>query len=423
MFSDEDSVSVGDTEVLIIGGGVIGVCCAYYLALAGRRVLLLERGEICSGCSYGNAGWIVPSHCIPLAAPGVLAKALKWMWNPESPFYLKPRLDWQLFKWLLGFAAACNPRKVKSAMPLLRDLTRASMKLYAELATRLGLEFGYRQTGSLMLFDTQNGLEQGQHDSEALAEVGIRSSVLTADEVRTREPGVVPKIAGGVYYHEDAYIDPAEFVRGLAKRAEDHGAKILTGTKATGFRLQDDRIAEVKTSAGNFSAATVVLAAGAQSGLFAQMLQINLPIQPGKGYSFRLASRHFRPLLPLLLSESKIAITPMGEKVRFSGTLELTGQDTRINQRRVNAILSNTARYLSIRCQLPQEQWSGLRPCTPDGLPVISRSSTLKNLVVATGHAMIGISLGPITGKLVAQLVCKEVPQIELSQLSLSRFA
>jgi D-amino-acid dehydrogenase len=416
-------VLVSDPDVLIIGGGVIGVCTAYYAAKMGRTVTLIERGEICSGCSSGNAGWLVPSHCIPLAAPGALGKALKWMWRRDSPFSIKPRFDWTLLKWLVAFAAACNDRKVRNSIPVIRDLTFASLKLYDELNSLSGVTFGYRRDGCLAVFSTPTGFADGQRDAQLLRDHGIASQVLGKEEVVQREPSITPKIAGGICYPEDGQIVPVDFVHALAKKAQEAGAGILSSTRVIGFNQANGNIREVKTTRGNFHPRTVVLAAGADSITMARMLRINLPVQAGKGYSFSISSSSFCPARPLLLSEAKVAITPFGDKVRFAGTLQLSGLNNTIDLTRLNAIRESSSRYLA--SSLPQnlnEQWSGLRPCTPDGLPIISFAPTVPNLAVATGHAMLGVSLGPVTGKLTAQLVSGEPPDLDLSALALSRF-
>lgn len=414
---------VNDPDVLIIGGGIIGGCSAYYAAKAGLAVTLVERGDICSGCSWGNAGWLVPSHCIPLAAPGVLSKGLKWMWRANSPFSIRPRLEWGLIEWLIAFAAACTERRVRTSVPIIRDLTFASLKLYDDLSSLSGMSFDYRRDGSLMLFATAKALAEGQRDSQLLRENGIASVVLSTEEVLQQEPSIMPTIAGGICYPEDGQILPVEFVRSLAKLAQGFGANVLPTTTVTGFDLANGKISGVQTNRDEFRPKVVVLAAGADSSTLARMLRTNLPIQAGKGYSFSIPASDFCPTRPLLLSEAKVAITPFGEKVRFAGTLELSGMDSTINATRLNAIRQSSSRYLSPR--LPEtldEQWSGLRPCTPDGLPVISFAPTVRNLIVASGHAMLGISLGPITGKLAAQLACDEPPDLDLSGLSLSRF-
>jgi len=410
-------------DVLVIGGGVIGVCAAYYAANEGRRVTLVERGEIGSGCSWGNAGWVVPSHCIPLAAPGVLAKGLKWMWSSSSPFSIRPRLDLGLMRWLVAFVAACNENRVRKTIPILRDLTFASLDLYRELYSLEGMSGGYSEDGSLMLFATKRGLAEGRRDAEMLGENGIRSQEWGSAEIVEREPSIVPGMAGGIFYPDDAHLLPGDFLDGLARTCEGLGVEIMRSTSVTGFDLEKEQISVVRTTQGDFRPECVVLAAGCESSTLGRNLGLDWLIQAGKGYSFSISSSTARPSKPLLLSEAKVAVTPFGDKVRFAGTLELSGLDYSVNEKRLNAIRDSSSKYFVQSLPLiVEEKWSGLRPCTPDGLPIISPVSRVKNLIVASGHAMLGISLGPITGKLVAQLACHEPPDIDLSSLSIGRF-
>jgi D-amino-acid dehydrogenase len=410
-------------ETLVIGGGVIGVCSAYYLATAGRHVTIVEKGEICSGCSYGNAGLISPSHSIPLAAPGVLRKALKWMFDAESPFYVKPRLDLALISWLWSFGAACKESRAREAMPLLRDLGRASLELFQRLAAIQELDFGFRQNGLLILFRSRSGYRQGLEEAGLLRQVGIDSDVLSAIDVRDLDPTILPTVFGGVYFPQDAQLIPVDFVRGLTREAEKLGARICTSTEVLGWETSGRRITAVKTTRGDFRPHDVVLAGGAWSPLLSRDLGITLPVQAAKGYSITIKRPDNYPRTPLLFSEAKVFATPMGENLRFGGTLELAGLDLSVNRRRVDAVMRSLNHYISeIKNPEVVEIWRGLRPCSPDGLPIIGRSSRIENLIIATGHAMLGMSLGPITGKLVSQLLSNETPMIDVTALRSERF-
>lgn len=412
-----------DPEVLVIGGGVIGVCAAYYAAKAGASVVLLDRSTICSGCSRGNAGWIVPSHCIPLASPGALVKGLKWMWSQTSPFSIRPRLDWSFVKWLVAFAGACTETKVRESIPVLRDLTFQSLALYQELCAVDGVKCRLRNDGSLMLFATREGLEEGKREADLLGGHGITSEVWNAEQVIHNESQISRQIAGGILYPQDAQISPSDFVESLSKTAQQMGAQVLASTPVTGFRMEGNTISAVQTTRGEFRPRTVVLAAGADSPSLVRPFGIRLPIEAGKGYSFRVPSQHFNPSRALLLSEAKVAVSPFGDHTRFGGTLELSGLDYTIDTARVSAVRESSNRYLSARLPAAvDEEWSGLRPCTPDGLPIISTIPSLRNLVVASGHAMLGVSLGPVSGKLAAQLALGEQLELNVEPLRASRF-
>jgi D-amino-acid dehydrogenase len=411
-------------DILVIGGGVIGVCSAYYLASAGRHVTLVEKGEVCSGCSYGNVGLISPSHSIPLARAGVLAKALGWMLRPESPFYIRPRFDLELFTWLIRFAAACREHVVRKGVSVLHDLSLASLGLYQQLAAIPGLDFGFRRDGLLTVYISRRGYEEGLKEAQLLQEGGIEANVLSGVEVREREPSISDSVVGGIYFPQDAQLIPADFVRGLARECMRAGVEIRSSTEVLEFETSGQRISAVRTTRGDFWPEQVVLAGGAWSPSIIHGIQITLPIQAAKGYSITVKQHEYCPRSPLLFSEAKVFTTPMGNTLRFGGTLELVGLDMSVNRRRLDKVMRAARSHLSGVDGLELlEIWRGLRPCTPDGLPVVGRSHRIENLVVAAGHGMLGMTLGPITGKLVCQLVCRETPMLDVGGLGPDRFS
>ena len=407
-------------DVLVVGGGIVGICCAHFLARRGKSVAVVERGDVASGCSFGNAGLVVPSHSLPMAVPGALARGLRWMFDPESPFYIQPRLSPSLISWLWKFRSACTEERVKAAMPVLRDLHQASLALYEKFE---GFSFGYARRGLLLVYRSGHGLEEGAAEARQLGEVGIQSTILDAGGVRASVPQLRPEIAGGVLYPGDAHLDPLAFVQGLAERARAAGVRLLTGTEVLGFTTKGRTITGVRTSQGDLVADQIVLAAGSWSPSLHRDLRLRIPIQAGKGYSITLPRAGENPAVPLLLMEARIAVTPLGDRLRLAGTLEMAGLDGSINERRVEAIRRGACEYLEgLNTQDPGQVWAGLRPCTPDGLPILGRPRAYDNLILATGHAMIGVSLGPISGSLVAQIACGEKPEIDLQLLHPDRF-
>lgn len=411
------------SEFLIIGGGVIGVCTAYYLAARGREVTLVEKGDIAAGCSYGNAGLVVPSHSIPLAAPGALRSGLKWLLDPESPFYVKPRADPGLVTWLARFVAASREEPMHRGLAVLRDLSLASRALFDELAALDGLDFGYQQRGVLLVFYSQHGLEGGREEAKILQQHGLAAQVLDGPQVRNLEPALRPDVVGGVRFPDDAHLNPAAFVRGLAQQVMVNGVRVETGVEVLGFETAGKQVTRVQTTHGDIVAGQVILAAGSWSPALARHLRMHVPIQPAKGYTLTVKRPDTCPTYPLILGEARMAVTPLGDVLRFGGTLELAGFDESINWRRVAALQAGVRRYLAGMEDLDLvELWRGLRPCTPDGLPILGRAPALPNLIVAAGHAMLGMSLGPITGKLTAQLACGEQPDLDLAPLRLERF-
>lgn len=410
-------------DVLVIGGGSIGVCCAYFLADKGRGVTVIDQGPIGAACSYGNAGVIARSHIIPLPAPGVLLNGFKWMFDPESPLYIKPRLNLPLLSWLVRFSIACRATPMLRTMSLLNDLIRASMDIFEELASRGGSDFHFTHKGSLAIYSTHDGFEEGVRQAEFVAPYGIVSNVLDLGGVREIEPKIQRRIVGGIYMKDDAHLNPSEFIGWLASQAQDRGVSFLTATEVLGFEKSSGRISTVRTTRGDFQVDQVVLAAGAWSRTLAIDLEVSLPIQPAKGYSITVKSEQRDGSVPLWLSESKVVATPMGGILRFAGTLELAGLNFSINRRRLETIRRAAREYLvDVDEYDTVEIWRGLRPLSPDGLPIVGKSRKWANLIFATGHGMQGISLGPITGKLISQLVANETTSIDMTCLSEDRF-
>ncbi|CAB1069034.1 hypothetical protein JY97_06305 [Alkalispirochaeta odontotermitis] len=413
------------TETLIIGAGAIGVCCAFYLNALGKDVLLVEKDDICSGSSYGNAGLIVPSHSIPLAAPGVIGQGLKWMFKPHSPFYIKPRLNRDFLTWLWHFWRGCNIQHARRSIPVLHDLHAASLGLFHELAKLDGLNFGLVKKGMLELFNTRSGYDKGIKNIHLLKEFGIENRSLPPKELAAFLDGIRTAAVGAVYLTQDAHIIPDCFVQQLAGYIEDKGVRLLTSCEVLDFETSGRHVNRVKTTRGNIQAEEIVLAGGAWSTELARLLQLKLSIQAAKGYSITYKRPAQCPALPVMLAESKVVLTPMEDTLRFAGTLELSGFDQTVNLGRVQAILDAVCAYFpdmdpgSLELL---EIWRGLRPCSPDGLPYVGRAPRLDNVIIAAGHGMLGISLAPITGKIISQLSTSDNPSFNMAALSLERF-
>lgn len=413
-------------QVIIIGGGVVGLCSAYYCLQRGWHVTVLERnGSERDGCSYGNAGMIVPSHFIPLAAPGMLALGLKWMWNPESPFYVKPRLSTDLLRWGYQFWKAGTQQRVDQAAPVLRDLHFASRECYAQLAGEWGNDFELTPRGLLMLCQTQQALEEEAHVAERAAELGVPTEILDAAGTATRDPGATMDIIGSVYYPRDAHLTPQKFMHSLQTRLIEMGCQFEWLTEVTGCTKTGRRLVSVQTTKGDFQADEVILASGMWSSGLARTLNLRLPLQAGKGYSLTLTKPRQLPQLCSILTEARVAVTPMGSTLRFGGTMEMSGLNESINPVRVRGIVKSSIRYFpefQIKDFEGITPWRGLRPCSPDGLPYLGRTSRFDNVTIAAGHAMMGLSLGPITGQIVAGLLDGEPSRIDLTLLSPDRY-
>jgi D-amino-acid dehydrogenase len=405
-------------DVVIVGGGIIGLACAHYLEQHGRSPLVIERGEVGSGSSYGNAGLIAPSHSIPLPAPGVVRQALRWLADPESPFFIRPRLDPALVRWLLRFACAARRRPMVSGIPVLRDLNRLSAALYAELAEDPAEPLlDYRIGGVINVYRTERALEHGRHEATLLERYGVSSQVLEGSDLLAAEPALEQGLAGGVLWPEDGFIDPAAFVSGWRAQLVRRGVQFFTATEVLAVDGEESA-ATVRTTVGTVRCGDVVIAAGAWSAALSRRMGHQLAIQPAKGYSITVQQPACRLARPLLLVESKVAVTPMGDALRIAGTMELAGLDQSIDLRRMEAVRRAADPYLRAGSTGAGETiWRGLRSLSADGLPMIGRIRSMPSVAVASGHGHIGVSLAPATGKLIAELLSGEKPSVDLTPL------
>lgn len=414
---------IKQVDVAVIGGGVIGVCAAYYLREAGRKVTIIEQGSICSGSSYGNGGLLVPSHSMPLAAPGAITQGLKWIFNPESPFYIQPRLNLDLIRWLWKFRAAANEQRMKQSLPIICKLSGESVSLYEDLISKEDLRCNFAHVGTLTLYRSKDGFKGGEEEARLLAQHGISSQSLNSSQIREIEPSAREDIAGGILHQDDAHIKPDEFVHGLASRFQEQGGVIETNTAVTGFDVSGHKVNVVNTARDKYHVKQVILATGAWSANLVHDLGIRLPIQPAKGYSITFERPDEAPHIPIMLGEAKVGVTPMGKFLRLAGTLELSGLNLDISNRRVTAVVQAPQQYLSVNMSsLSSQIWCGMRPLSPDGLPMIGMIDSMKNVIVATGHSMTGMTLGPATGKLVTQIANGDHPIMDPAPFSPMRF-
>lgn len=411
-------------ETLIVGGGVVGLSIAHYLATEGHAVQVIERDDsLFQSCSEGNAGMVVPSHFIPLAAPGIISQGLKWMFNPKSPFFLRPRLSPSLARWIWLFAKHSTKTHVANTQELLRDLSLESRRLHVELSE--DQNFPLIQKGLLMLCQSDAGLEEETEVAEHARSLGLEAEVCDPIRIRELEPNAEIEAKGGIWWPQDCHLSPLDFISALRRSIESHGGEFISG-EVTNLNLAKDRVDGVTSSDGKtFEAETIILAGGINTTNLAQQAGLSLPMQGGKGYSVTLPNPIANPLLCSLLKEGRVAVTPMGDTLRVAGTMEICGEDTSISKGRLRGVIESFCRFY------PQYQssdfdkidpWVGLRPCSPDGLPYLGRAPKFANLVIATGHAMMGLSLAPVTGRLIADLVTGNSPSINLTQLAPGRF-
>lgn len=324
----------GKKRVIIIGGGAIGLCAAHFLAGAGHEVTVVEKGDIGAGSSRHNAGLVCPSHFIPLAAPGMVSTGLRWMFKPDSPFYIKPRLDPALARWLWHFSRSCTAQHVARSMPLLRDLSIASLALFGEMAGPGGMNFGFQKNGLIMLFRTEHGKHAALEAAAHAGALDVKAQVLDRKGLSALDPGVEFRADGGVYYPGDAHLTPSLFVDWLHSALVARGVRFMTSTAITGFDLRPGGIAALETDRGSCPADEFVLAGGAWSPGIVRGLSLRLPVQAGKGYSVTIGGAAARPRIPFILDEARVVVTPMGDRLRFAGTMELAGLTTDVSMRR-----------------------------------------------------------------------------------------
>jgi D-amino-acid dehydrogenase len=415
--------------IAIIGGGIIGLFSAYYLLESGEKVVVIDKSSGNEGCSFGNAGMVVPSHFIPLASPGMIEKGLKWMLDSESPFYVKPRISLELLKWGLQFYKKSNQKHVDSSVPLLRDLGLISKLLYHDLAQKL--KYSYEEKGLVMYCKKQNTLDEEAHVAELANKIGIEAKVLDKKSIHKLEPEIRPEVAGAVYFPGDAHLNPTELIESLKKYLVDKGVVIKHNSEMINIQTVGDEITSLEILKDDqkemLEVGNVVLAAGSWSGILGKMLRLNLPMQAGKGYSVSKSQVPNKEIfIPNILVEARVAITPMsGRFVRFGGTMEIGGLDSTINMNRVRGIIKSVPEFFpdyALDVPKKEEVWYGFRPCSPDGLPYIGHSGAYKNLFINTGHAMMGISLAPASGKLIAQQILGKKTEMDLNGFSAQRF-
>lgn len=395
-------------KIVVAGGGIIGMCCAYYLNKAGYEVAVIDRGSMTEGTSYGNAGYICPSHFIPLASPGIVAKGLQWMLSSSSPFYIRPRLDLDLIRWGLTFWKRSGKSTMHKNIPHLHNILQLSRTLTSELRNELGDHFQMKEMGCLMLYKSSTTEHHEIEQAQEAAALQIETRILSAKEVQAMEPDVQVDVRGGVLYPFDAHVHPGDLMQVLHRHLVSNGVEFHLNTSITGMETAGSKVKRVLTNTGDFACDQLVLAAGSWMPELTKMLGFNLLMQAGKGYSmtFEDVNRNLR--YPSILVDDRVAMTPLGNDLRMGGTMEISGLDSPLLIKRAEAIFKAARSYFpDLPVQFPQKEkiWFGWRPLSTDGLPYIGRVSHYSNLVLAGGHGMLGISLAAGTGKLIEEIV------------------
>lgn len=433
-------------KVTIIGGGIIGLSSAFYLQKSGWDVTVLDKGDFSDNCSYGNCGYICPSHFIPLATPGIVKQGFKWMWNSKSPFYVQPRLDWNLINWGLKFIRSATKDNVQTAAVPLRDIAFISQREYVSWLSIPGFDFAYQHKGLLEIFQTEAGAEHAKHIVEKAHELGLSDTKLLSKEaLQALEPHTRINGMGAILFNCDAHCYPNKLMQNLITYLEQQGVKLIANEEVVGFEKESNKVNKVNKinkvnkvnkvntvnnltgSKNSFDGDEIVIATGSWGRETAKLLGTRIPLMPGRGYSVTLEDSAYKVNYPAVLLEGRAAITPMdGNKIRFGGTMEITSHKTPPRMNRVQGILDAVKRfYPDFDVPLPPKEkiWYGYRPCSADGLPYIGRLKKYNNVTVATGHSMLGLSLGAGTGKLVNEIVNNQPASMDIKPFNVERFS
>lgn len=412
-------------KITIVGGGIIGLSAAFYLLQDGHEVTIIDKGAESNNCSFGNAGYISPSHFIPLASPGIVAQGLKWMLSSTSPFYIKPRLDISLIKWGLTFWSKANAKTVAKSAPHLNNILQYSRDLTIEMDQVLGGKMELHTDGCFMLYRKESTGEHERHLCHEAKQYNIEARMLDKDELRVMEPNHEINALGAAYYPIDCHLHPIKTMQELQNYCIDRGVNIMYQTEVVGFKQKEGKVKQVKTNKGDIDCDHLVVASGSWLPITAKQLGLSLLLQPGKGYSTTYRNVANNINYPAILVDDRVAMTPLGNDLRIGGTMELSGYNHHINMNRVKPIVAAVNNhYTDFQLPVPdiKDVWAGLRPCTPDGLPYVGRSPKHQNVIIAGGHAMVGISLAAGTGKIVSDIIENRKTAIDIQAFKVARF-
>jgi D-amino-acid dehydrogenase len=417
-------MDASNSDILILGGGVVGLSCALYLLKAGASVRVLEQGTPGCGSSHGNCGTITPSHAPPLAMPGMIGVALRSMLTADAPLYLNPRLDGPRLRWLLGFARHCNWHDFDRATAARSAILKRSRQLLGELIRDDKLDCEFTEEGQLYVYRTaKKQADDERHHAAVLDRLGIEVQRLRGGDVEAMEPALKPGVVGGLFHPGDARLRPERYVAELARRVHELGGKIEIGARIESFTTDNGRISQVHSSRGTFQADRVVLALGAWSPLLGKTLRLRLPMQPGKGYSLTYSRPARAPKHALVLREAAVCVTTWDSGYRLGSTMEFSGYAEGLNRTRIDALRRGAANGLH-EPEGPElrEEWWGWRPMSVDEVPIIGPSTRWSNLLLATAHGMLGVSMSSATGELIASMLGGPASPVDAAPFAPARF-
>jgi D-amino-acid dehydrogenase len=411
-------------RVLVVGAGHIGIACAHYLVEAGHEVTVIDQGEIGGACSLANCGFIVPSHVLPLTEPATLMKGIRSLPNPKAPFRVKPQLRPELYHWLLQFARRCTHERMLQGAAALKTILDASAYEYRQLFANPELDAAWKQSGMLFVFLSPVALRAFGKDDELLSqEFDLKAKHLAPDELAAFEPALRDDLAGAWYYEHDSFLQPDRLNASWANWLGKRGARFIEGCQLEQIEISNGKVHDIVTSQGPMSADHYVFAIGAWSSLIADALGCSIPVEPGKGYSVTMSKPESMPSHPMLFPERSIGITPFEDSYRIASMMEFAGFDTTIPEFRIRQLQDSARPYLRdpVGAEI-RHTWYGWRPMTWDSLPIIGRVPRVSNALLATGHNMLGLTLAPTTGRLIAELVAERTPHIPVEPYSPARF-
>ncbi len=414
---------IGNKDVVIIGGGVIGLACAHYLSDRGANIRIVERDEIGMAASHGNCGLLCFSDIIPLCCPGTVGSELKKVLKGISPLYIKPPLNVALMSWLFKFALKCNRAHMDAGARAKYEMLTYCIPLLETLLAQTPIACDFEKKGLLSVFKNRENFENYGATNAFLETFNMGCQRIDKDQLRELEPALSHDMAGAWLNPWDWHLRPDMLMNAWRNALKQKGVILEERCRFTGFNIKGKTITGVATERGNFQADAVVLAAGAWSPETVEQLKLNLPIQPGKGYSITMERPGLCPTHPCALSERKVVATPWKSGYRLGGTMEFSGYNHYLNPKRLALLVSGAKQYLKEPLGHPVvEEWAGLRPMTYDDLPIIDRAPGHDNLVIATGHGMLGITLGTGTGKIVSDMIYDRQPQINIKPFGMARF-
>lgn len=411
-------------KAVVVGGGIIGLSSAWYLNEMGWEVEVVDRSDLSDNCSYGNLGMVVPSHFVPLATPGIVAQGIRWMFDSKSPFYVKPTPSLRLINWGLKFINSAKADKVNYAAPFLKDINVLSKSLYEEWESA-GLDFSLEKKGIMMYFKEEKVAEEEYHLAAKARSMGLDVVDLNREEAQAVETGTRLDVLGAVHYRCDAHLYPNQLMPALIRSLKEKGVQFRLGHAVGKVHRRGKKLLSVDAGPENIKGDLFVFAAGSWLPELTAKAGVHIPLMPGKGYSFTLDQPEVKLNVPAILCEARVAITPMAGRMRYGGTMELATLNESVNMQRVQGIVESIPKYFpDNKLAMPAEKdvWYGFRPCSPDGLPYIGTAKGTDNLVIGGGHAMMGLSLGPATGKLVAEIASGEKTSINAEAFRADRF-